>query len=521
MAERTQRIVLHRLDDGVDLNSLDFGDAGYVLQDGQDAWRLFVLTNHQHVPDWKALIEPHLSATAPDEIINRSCSFILLIRHNSRNYALTGGYGYLRVKSIADPRFGLDVTLRMVGEDEIKAVHQRNLKGTTRQIFRAVQGYNPLLDASNFTRILRSLEGKGSFEGREFRISGRSCLALRTSRPLSQLPAVLDEVEEILQGPPKVKFPQGYELVDDPATVECLNGRMFDQFKAFWEDKADRDTLYLEFSEPLEQFRLDAFRLTCRKRKGFPIELTDFDLELIRDQFHKRSVTVIESPDTIKRMKVTGIKDGHVAGRPLSLWDMLTCETMLDQHCYIRLDGEWLRIRDELQANLNERLANVTVDRTLLPPWSHGQHPKELDYNRATAEARGWTCLDQDFIQFSGYSRLELCDQYDPDKRRFIHVKRTWGSKSAYLFTQGVTAAEFFKSDVQCRATCMEKWPGLFDEACFAQRHTVVYGIADSGAEATDFPLNMTYFAKLNLCNAISRLRDLDYEVFLAPVGTA
>ena len=201
------------------------------------------------------------------------------------------------------------------------------------------------------------------------------------------------------------------------------------------------------------------------------------------------------------------------------LWKMLICEVALDEHCYIRLDGEWLQIRDELQKNLDDCLRGVPVDPKLLPGWSLNQHSKEIDYNRATAAAKGWECLDQGFIQFRGYSKLELCDQYDQNAKRFIHVKKTWGSKSSYLFTQGVTSAEFFRSDEKCRATCKKKWPHLFNENVFGEKHTVVFGIANNKAMDGDFPFNMTYFAKLNLCNAISRLRDLDYGVILAPIA--
>jgi len=518
MSEQTQRIVIHRLNDSVDIGSLDFSDGGYVLQQGQAPWRLFVLTDHANIPDWKDLIENHLTTTPADSLVNRSCSFILLICHGGHNYAFTGGYGYHRIKAMADARFGLEVVLRMVEEEQIKAVHQRNLKGTTRQIFRAVHGYNPMLDGDNFTRILRSLEGKGRFEGRAFRISGRSCLALRTSRPLNQVTEVLDDIEAILQHPPKITFPQGYEIVDDPDLVETLDGRMYDHMRSFWAGQTGRETLYLEFSEPLEQFRQDAFQLTCRKRKGFPILLDDFDLDLIRTEFHAREVTTLDSPDDIRRMKVAGIREGHV-GKAVSLWDMITYETTVDAACYIRLDGEWLQIRDELQNNLDERLRAVAVNPALLPAWSRATHPTELDYNRATAEAMGWTCLDQDFIPLQGYSRLELCDQYDAQNGRFIHVKETWGSKSSYLFTQGLTAAEFFRNDEKCRTACMEKWPDLFNETSFGERHTVVFGIADSNATSDNFPTNMTYFAKLNLCNAVSTLRDLGYEVVLAPIG--
>jgi len=517
MRDQTQRIVLHRLLNSVDITTLDFAEKGYTKEEDRQGWRLFVQTGHEATPDWKNFIKRHLTATPEDVIVNRSCSFILLVNHANINYALTGGYGYLLIKPLADATFGLDVVMRLLDEAQITALHQRNLKGSTRQIFRAVLGYNPLFDDDNVTRILRSLEGKGIFEGRRFRVTGRSSLTLRTARSAGDIHLVLQEIEQVLIQAPKVTFPKGFVTVQDIHEREQLDEMMFNGFKEFWNNKATRDHLYLEFSEPLIQFRSDKFILTYGHRR---IEIPDFDLEIIRDRFYQEGLTILDDASSLNKLKVTTVDEaGHTLIRAVPIEKMLICELATNNTNYIRLDGEWLRILDELRVNLDERLKTVRVDPQLLPAWARAQHPEELDYNRATAIAKSWACLDQDFIQFQGHSRVELCDQYDSQDGLFVHAKETWGAKSSYLFTQGVVAAEFFKHDMAFRQACIQKWPTLFNTQSVEQPHTIVFGIADTkAADDPTFPLNMTYFAKLSLCDAISRLREMDYNVILAPI---
>ena len=517
MAEPTQRIVLHKLQNGINIHALDFTDKGYRTEADIQGRRLFVQTGHESEPAWKEYVKDHLTVTPENSIVNSSCSFILLVSHGNNNYALTGGHGHLPIKPHTDARFGLEVVLRMLDEVQITAIHQRNLKGSTRQIFRAVVGYNPLLDDQEFTRILRSLEGKPEFEGKRFRVVGRSSLTLRTARDLDNIGLVLQDIEQLLQQQPKVTFPRAFEPVRDQATIDQLDALMSAEFSAFWNNNANRDRLYVEFIDPLIQFRSETFKLTYRRRE---IDVPDFDLTLIRERFQQQGLVALNDLSGLRRLKVTALdSDGNVLLKAAAIEEMLVCEVTHANANYIRLDGEWLRILEDLQGNLDQLLAKVQVDRTLLPSWDRSQHPKELNYNTATAASKGWACLDQQFIQFPGYSKLELCDQYNQQAGWFIHAKETWGAKSSYLFAQGLVAAKFFKQDTAFRESCIQKWPNLFDEHSLDRKHTVVFGIAANNAvDDQTFPRNMTYFAKLTLCDAILRLRDLEYEVMLAPI---
>lgn len=124
--------------------------------------------------------------------------------------------------------------------------------------------------------------------------------------------------------------------------------------------------------------------------------------------------------------------------------------------------------------------------------------------------------MDQQFIYLDGPSKIELCDLYDHKTRTFFHVKETWGSKSAYLFTQGKTSAEFFRHSADFRNKCKARWPKLFSRDTGQEK--IVYGIAAPDSSKRTIPTRMTYFAKLSLYDAVTELKRLDYAVSIAPI---
>jgi uncharacterized protein (TIGR04141 family) len=142
--------------------------------------------------------------------------------------------------------------------------------------------------------------------------------------------------------------------------------------------------------------------------------------------------------------------------------------------------------------------------------------PTELDYNKYVANENGWKCMDQDFIYIEGKSKIEVCDVFNKAKKQFFYIKETWGSKSSYLFIQGVTAAEFYSNSIEFREKCSEKWPSEFDVA--HKNCEVIFGIATRKEIENEFPLNMTYFAKLNLYNTVATIKNLEYTVKLVPI---
>jgi len=510
--DKLNKIVIYRVLPSLPLSSIDFSGRGYILEHSDENIKLFIQKGKKSQPQWISFIRPY-SKNNIEDIFNVSSSFILLCKHNLNVYAIAGGYGYIQLNGIIDDAFSRNVALRMIKNKEVSGLSQRSMKGTVRQIFRAVRGYDPIFDRDNFTRILNSIEGKGEFEGRTFRVSGRSSLVLKTTKDASSVDSVIHEIEEILKREEALHFPKSYEEIKDTKLIDELNHKLITEFVGYWEGSLGRDNLYAEFRDPLIQFRCDKYTIFYNRKK-YVIE--DFDLDVIKRNLIEDGV-IISTIDDLNKIYVTAFDDsGFMVVDHEKFINMLVCELKIGNTCYIKMDKRWYRILDEFQDYVDNEIKRVHVKRDVLPLWDRNIHKTEKDYNEYVAINNKWSCLDQAFIYIKGQSKIELCDIYDKNNNAFFHIKETWGCKSAYLFTQGVTSTEYYKQSEEFRGKCKEKWPDLFEN--IVDRGEIIFGIAAKQAEEEVFPLNMTYFSKLNLYTAIVLLKSLDFTVSLAPI---
>lgn len=511
--DKTNRIVVYKLNNEVSIDDVDLTNNGYSLEYEDNGKKLFLQTSKESIPKWVEYLEPFLSDGA-DDITNNSSSFVLFVTHEDDTFAVAGGYGYTALRGLFEEEFGLNVALRMINESEITSINQRSMKGVTRQLFRAVAGYDPLFDRENYNRILKYVEGKGSFEGRPFRVSGRSSLVLRTTKDVENIGEVIDKIKEILEKDEKVHFPRSYKLVSNLDTISRLNNKLYDEFKQFWENDGSRDNLYLEFNEPLAQFRCESYKIVYNRKR---VNIEEFDLDIIKNEFKEKGVDVIDSIECLSKFRVSGQNEsGYMEINNEKFIEMLVYEASVDNKSYIKFGKDWYEILDEIKEHIDHQLSLLKVDDTLLPKWDSGDFPREKEYNTFVATSKGWTCLDQDFIYVEGRSKIEFCDLYDPNEKYLYHVKKTWGCKSSYLYTQAATAAESFRQSREFREKCSEKWPDLFSDEL--KEGTIVIAIAADKSNFDNFPLNMTYFAKLNMYNAVSHIKQNDFNVILAPI---
>jgi uncharacterized protein (TIGR04141 family) len=518
LKQPTNKLSLHRLKVPDAFEYLDPTLSGYRLEYADGETKLFIQSARSSPPHWLGYVAALLSSPK-EKIFNTSSSFLLLRKFNGSTYAVTGGYAHNELRGEAVDDFGIQVALRMLDDEgSIATIGQRSMKGATRHLLRAVAGYDPQLDRENYNRILQALQGKASFEGRRFIVSGREALTLRTSRGVSELDDVIRDVEAIITKPPRVSFPRSYTEITDPSEIKTLEERLVSDFSSFWRGMGSRDDIYLEFRDPLAQFRCDEFEVRWDRKVH---KAPDFDLGRIRDGLVELGARSPASLDDLAKIRVTGFSEfGHVEFGPEPFLRMLIYETtMNDGISRMRLGGKWLRILDDLQNFLNDELSTVTMYQNLLPAWDRGQFLSELDYNKHAAATLGWHCLDRDFVPLEGRSKIELCDIFDPANRRFVHVKETWGAKAAYLFSQGLVAAEFYRNSQSFREACAAKWPQLF--ANRVEDAEIVFAVASRNAIGSGFPLNLPYFAKVSLYDACVRLRALGYRVALTTVDVS
>ncbi len=511
--KKTTKLNLYRLSKDQKVEYLDFDRDGYELEFRDDSIKFYVQRNKTKPASWEKYFTEHLDSKK-GRILNSTSSFIFLYIHKERGYILTGGFGFSKIQDIVDDEFGIEIALRLIEEEKISAINQKSMKGTTRQIYRAVAGYNPNFDRENFNRILNSIQGKCKFENRSFSISGKSSLSIRTERALESLPAIIDELEEIERKTPKIVFPKSYKQVNSQETLSELNKLLFALVQAYWNDNEDRDRLYVEFQEPLIQSKCDTFIIKYGWKSK---EIDEFDLDIVKVALKECGVSNFESIEDLSKIKIIGKDDaGFEYFEEKNFLNALVCEISLHDNDYIKVGKKWYKILDEIKEYLDEELTKVAIEKNLLPDWNTADHKDEGEYNKYASKVMGCECLDADLVHLKNRSKIEVCDLFDKTNKVFYHVKKTWGSKSSYLFLQGTTSLEFLVNSKEFRQKCKIKWPKLFPRKIIKGK--IIYGIADRKAIADNFPHNLTFFAKLNLVKAISDIISFGFEVSLSPI---
>jgi uncharacterized protein (TIGR04141 family) len=208
-------------------------------------------------------------------------------------------------------------------------------------------------------RVLQSLYGRGSFEGKSFRVEGKTSIVLRTQKSAEDLASVIDEVEEVLAREPSVKFIQSFDLVEDTETTNTLTALLEPIALNFWCENGPCDTFYVEFSDPLTQFRVISFKVAIGRKN---VEVDDFDLDLIREELSRLGVRHISS-DELKRMWVEGRDENGVLVIPRSkIWDHLIGEVAHENRDYLRFGSRWLRLRDDRRASARTAIYKRSSD---------------------------------------------------------------------------------------------------------------------------------------------------------------
>lgn len=508
---KTHRIVLYRLQTDTDFSDLDLSPAGYELKYSEQDKKLFIKKSISD-PPWLKYLTTILNTS--EDWSNTRHSFVLLCKHETSTYALTGGSGYHCVKEICDPQFGLSISVRMIGEDQISALNQKPLKGDTQQISRVFSAYDPRLDLDNYHRLVRFVAGKGNFEGRTFTISGRSSIVLRTNRSLDDIEALFKEIEETLQKEEKINLPKSFRQVIDEDLIEKLHMDLIAKFKKFWENGGDRDTLYVEFDNPFNQLRATEYSLSVkRKRKSRSIK--EFDLDLFKEALAPCKLTAHRALYDV-RVSIKD-EDGNLLEHLKTLYDSMAYDLVMGGRTYLKQGKDWIEILDDAKKFADHEVAKLAVEKDYMPTWS-ADIPNEDEYNLATAKSKQWLSIHPTKITVEGRSNIEPCDLYDPEKKRLIHVKDTWGSKASYLFLQASTSASSFSYSADFRQKVAAKWPNYFTADFHQDQITVIIALAATAEKLADFPGNLSYFAKVNLLNSIQEIRAKGFRVILAPI---
>ncbi|HGO5824146.1 TPA: DUF6119 family protein [Mannheimia haemolytica] len=485
---------------------------------------LFIQKNKRSTPEWSKFIAP----LAPEiSFENYSNSFIYLINYKNNLYALTGGYGFKIIQEYIEDEFGLDVALRLIDNLSISAIHQFSIKSQTRQIQRSVANYNPNFDNENYNKILKSISGKGEFSGKHFVVQGKSSIILRTEKDIRKIEQVLDEINKILGQEEKIKIPKSYKQVKNKELIHKLNLNCYRKLYKFYKNiNSGESTLYLDLPDPFKRFDYSEYELSI-KNNNFKIDELDIDEIKVLIQENFQMNLSLKELLNIHIMGITteGEKDFYHNN---SLERLIVCETSLNNQHYVKLDGKWFNILDNIISFIDDKIRNITIENDYLPKWNADdiknkiisieknegrKNYAEQIYNDEVSKQKGFLLLDRNLIKTDEKSKIELADLYDHSKHRFIHIKNVWGAKSSYLFSQAYIASTLYANSKEFREKCTSVFT-ISEET----KKTVVIAIAIESKKISGFPLNMSSFSKISLFNTINNIRNDGYDVILTPI---
>ena len=97
MREKTNKINLYKIKPNLSFDEISDTPDGYTKEFEDSEKILFIQANKTSVPSWVNYVKNYISSNVR-KIINSNSSFILLQKHDSNIYALTGGYGHNKIK---------------------------------------------------------------------------------------------------------------------------------------------------------------------------------------------------------------------------------------------------------------------------------------------------------------------------------------------------------------------------------------------------------------------------------------
>jgi len=462
------------------------------------------------------------------KIFSASAKAILLIEVNvakrkKRIFAVPFGYGWtMMVPGAWEERFGLKATLNIIEPNGLRKIDKKNMssipKDTSEQLSRAgiVADFGIDIEQDLISAVT------GATKRQEFgcTVSGRDSLSVSTKVDISNIVEFLKKCyERYVSNDYKKEFAWIDQISDikNPKLIEELDATLIDNIK-----NSNLDKTWMAVPEILDWEDVAGFRYTGRK-KEVPVDdirLPEFLNSLTDDLRKDLTIGVLKG----RRIRCISASSDQVS-REWKAYDCLYCEIADDtkKKTYLLSNGKWYEIEKDFAKQINKayRTFRDSGSSVTLPEYIHQD---ENDYNTKIAKAdASLYCMDKKIITHGGgYSKIEFCDLFTKDKK-IIHVKH-YGQSSvlSHLFAQGVVSGEWFLADKEFRDKVnklLAKTHKLSETTVKpkADEYEVVFAIISGSDKALDIP----FFSKVNLRNAVRRLRTYRYKVSLVKVSKA
>lgn len=477
--------------------------------------------HHTYEPTWvKKFFSGYLNDLG---LFNSSSKGVLLLEagknENKRTFAIAFGYGWQYLNNgVYEERFGLKAALNIIDPAKLRKIDKKNMsvapKDSSEQLTKS--GFAADFGIDIEQDLIRSVTGQTK-EPERFGKSatGKDALVLSAPVNLTEIKNFLSECSELFSSD---EYKKDFGWIDqvaeikDRKIIEGLNRKLIENIK--------NNILEMTWMAVPEIIKWES-------SGGFRYSTEDGDIEPHEDIFLPDFIATMEGGDEIA-LEILKSEEVHEVSaedeRTLNQWSVYDCiyseqrEESLKK-TFLLSNGRWYEIAQDFAEEVNRDFIGIR-DKECKVSLSECNGEKEGDYNVRVAKEFSCCLMDKKLIQHGGgYSQIEFCDLFTKD-RKIIHIKHYGGSSVlSHLFFQGLVSGETFLRDKKFREKVNLKLEDGFKMQDTSKRPTpsdyeIVFGIISTASK----PLELPFFSKVSLRNAVNRLETFGYPVSLVKI---
>lgn len=440
----------------------------------------------------------------------------VLVYRLDRTFLLSFGHGFHLLQDDAVERdFGLRVTLNSVEPEGLrsldKASYDHNPLNFRTQSSKELDIFDLEMDSES--ELLQAVTGTSKEPLFGSHITGRDALTLMVEVDAEGIAKVLRKaLDKYLSA-----LPQEFEWVDNISRVRDKDTAMI--LDLLLDDellKPKNPVIWLGEPEIVDWESQAGYSFDMRPRTPLHQVL---ELEDLRSYLDGKGLSM--SVDVLKGQSI------HITDASFSLvksWPAYRClyaEVVSEDEEFILRNGTWYCVKNAFVDRINRALSGLTNSPIVFPVYDHKD---EGEYNSSVATTDStFHLMDKKNVAIGGpHDKIEFCDLIK-DNSEFVHVKYYRSSATlSHLFAQASVAAETFVRDEEFREKLNPKLPpGVQSMNPRARpavsRFKIVYAIVTTKR----LPIELPFFSKVTLKNAVSTLRALGFDVHIARIDIA
>ena len=517
---KREKLSIYLVKEGFDLDAqiikTENSDAPILLNLEQGEAKLYVKKEiPRDSPKWSKLFT--VLPEVPADAFGRpnSVGAILLYRLE-RTFLLSFGHGFHLIQDDAVERdFGLRVTLNSVEPGGLrsldKASYDHNPLNSRTQSSKELDIFDLEMDAES--DLLQAVTGTSKEPLFGSHVTGRDALTLMVEIEAGGIAQILHKALEKYSAvlPPEFEWVDNISKVRDRDDVEILDLLLNDELLV-----SNSSAVWLGEPEIVDWESQAGYSFDMRLRT--PVHPV-LELEDLRSYLADRHLSM-----SVDVLKVQPIHINDASFGSVKCWPAYRClyaEITSEHEEFILRNATWYRVKNAFVDRIDRTLASLENSPIQFPTY---EHSSEGEYNSSVAVADPtFHLMDKRNVAIGGpHDKIEFCDLIK-DNVAFVHVKYYRSSATlSHLFAQANVAAETFVRDEDFRVRLNPKLPAGVQAADprlrpVASRFQIVYAIATTKV----LPMELPFFSKVTLKNAISTLRALNFDVQIARIDVA